>query len=698
MDGKRILLILIMGALFAHVDPALSLGQSWPVERGDPSHRASVNEAPPAFPLSLKWKTELEGPMYASPVVQLSQDNLYIGSNANKLWALNPATGEIRWIFEAAGAIWSCVAAISLPDSTGGTVEMLFVTCSGGWLYSLDPASGAEIWNVEEQGGPFVSSPNYAEDKVFYMYQKMVSSELRAVDAVTGQILWETASSNVSTAPPVIGQDALYLGTWEGGRCFQAIDPHTGYTRENLLADYWTNDGALTSGIPDLDRTAYDQDCSRIGEKVYISTKNGIISSIEIPYGADESQYEWETELESPYEITGLALTTRRGANNVLVVSQPDALQALSPSSGHIQWRISFRHKGSINQKTPKPAIWGDFVFHIVSDSGITRIAAFSLLDGTEEWSFDLDTGTYSSPAIAGDCIYIADTEGKVYAFSGVPRNDPYPVRPLHMWVASKQDAVRQYDGRTGFHIRDYVPPMLSGRPWDLTFGTDGLMYVSYFDTDVVKRFNRYNGNYVDDFFPPGTGGLDGAAGLRFGPDKNLYVASLWNHKIKRYNGQTGEYMGDFISGGLAGPMWLCWNGDLYVSSFHADAIKRFSPSGQPMGNFVAPGSGGLSDPLGLTFAADGNLYVASYGSDEIKCYNGQNGSFIRTVVNAGSGGLDGPADLQVDSEMRVTSYFTNEVKRYDPVTGEYLGNLVEACNAGLHRPMGIRLILIFNP
>ena len=50
--------------------------------------------------------------------------------------------------------------------------------------------------------------------------------------------------------------------------------------------------------------------------------------------------------------------------------------------------------------------------------------------------------------------------------------------------------------------------------------------------------------------------------------------------------------------------------------------------------------NGGLNLPHGLTYGSDGNLCVASAGSNAVLRYNGTNGAFIDTFITNGSGGL----------------------------------------------------------
>jgi hypothetical protein len=47
-----------------------------------------------------------------------------------------------------------------------------------------------------------------------------------------------------------------------------------------------------------------------------------------------------------------------------------------------------------------------------------------------------------------------------------------------------------------------------------------------------------------------------------------------------------------------------------------------------------------------LAFGPDGNLYVVSELTDEVKRYNGTTGAFIDTFVTEGSGGLGEPTFL----------------------------------------------------
>ena len=88
-------------------------------------------------------------------------------------------------------------------------------------------------------------------------------------------------------------------------------------------------------------------------------------------------------------------------------------------------------------------------------------------------------------------------------------------------------------------------------------------------------------------------------------------------------------------------------DGNLYVTSFGTNQVLRYNgTTGALLGTFVAAGSGGLSLPRGLTFGPDGNLYVGSFGSGDVLRYNGATGAFIDDFVPSGRGGLGGPTFL----------------------------------------------------
>jgi hypothetical protein len=132
---------------------------------------------------------------------------------------------------------------------------------------------------------------------------------------------------------------------------------------------------------------------------------------------------------------------------------------------------------------------------------------------------------------------------------------------------------------------------------------------------------------------------------LTFGPDGNLYVASGALNSgdpqaVFRYQGPSGESPGAFI--------------DL----------------------FVPPGSGGLQFPFGLIFGPDGDgdgysdLYVtnsdvsgaSNYGKKAtVKRYDGLNGAFIDTFVEARSGRLDDVALLTFTETDPVTLAYTGD-------------------------------------
>jgi WD40 repeat protein len=113
---------------------------------------------------------------------------------------------------------------------------------------------------------------------------------------------------------------------------------------------------------------------------------------------------------------------------------------------------------------------------------------------------------------------------------------------------------------------------------------------------------------------------------------------------VLRYNQVTGDLIGEFItfSDGEIHPTNLTYgpDGNLYVASFFSQNIVRYNGiTGAFIDVFVPPGSGGLAAPNGMTFGPDGNLYVPSYfytNTPGILRYNGKTGAFIDVFVPGG--------------------------------------------------------------
>jgi DNA-binding beta-propeller fold protein YncE len=123
----------------------------------------------------------------------------------------------------------------------------------------------------------------------------------------------------------------------------------------------------------------------------------------------------------------------------------------------------------------------------------------------------------------------------------------------------------------------------------------------------------------------------------------------------------------------------LSFAADLLVSNVGSNTVLRYNgQTGASVGQFVTPGSGGLSAPWGVVFGPDGNLYVSSGLNDRVLRYDGQTGQFVNTFVAAGSGGLDFPTGLAFgpnDNHLYAANGFAanSSVRRYNGQTGAFI-------------------------
>lgn len=104
------------------------------------------------------------------------------------------------------------------------------------------------------------------------------------------------------------------------------------------------------------------------------------------------------------------------------------------------------------------------------------------------------------------------------------------------------------------------------------------------------------------------------------------------------------------------------------------------------LGDFVAPGSGGLSTTDGLAWGADRNLYVSSSDTGQVLRFHGRTGAFLGVFAD----GINGAGNLQFgpDGLLYVCEKGSGRVLRFDPETGDLIDVFVQG--AELSTPVGL--------
>lgn len=148
---------------------------------------------------------------------------VYFGSGDGHIYALDAATGALRWKFRTGNVVHAS------PAIADGTVYL------GSWdsyLYALDAASGKPKWRFQTGTDPqsgnqqgFQSSPAVVNGIV---YTGCRDAKVYAVDAKNGEKKWEFSNNGswVITSPAVYDGKA-YFGTSDSG-LFHVLDARTG--------------------------------------------------------------------------------------------------------------------------------------------------------------------------------------------------------------------------------------------------------------------------------------------------------------------------------------------------------------------------------------------------------------------------------------------------------------------------------------
>ncbi len=113
---------------------------------------------------------------------------------------------------------------------------------------------------------------------------------------------------------------------------------------------------------------------------------------------------------------------------------------------------------------------------------------------------------------------------------------------------------------------------------------------------------------------------------------------------------------------------------EAFVSSRNTNSVKLYNAEGRYLGDFVAPGSGGLSATQDVWFHPNGNLLVSGRDNSSIKQYDGETGAYLGDFTHGYT--LDNPTKMSLgpDSLLYVSQWGDqqNKIVRFD-LNGQFI-------------------------
>ena len=183
---------------------------------------------------------------------------IYFGSSDGNVYALDAATGDIKWEFPTEDKIWSS------PIIEDG---VLYVGSFDKKLYALDAATGSKKWEPFETEGVIVSNPIIDNSTIYF---GSFDRHTYAVSAADGRLKWEFSAEGAVATTPLVHDNTVYFGSLD--RYLYAVDARDGSLRWKFMGENWfwakpvVYDGVIYAG--NLDGKVYALDAKKGPDEV----------------------------------------------------------------------------------------------------------------------------------------------------------------------------------------------------------------------------------------------------------------------------------------------------------------------------------------------------------------------------------------------------------------------------------------------
>ena len=205
---------------------------------------------------ALRWSFATGDVVHASPAVV--DGVVYIGSWDRNIYALDARTGRERWR-HTTGNDTIIYNQIGVASSAAVAGDMLVVGGRDGKFHALDARTGAGRWVHDNRGGWTIASPAVKDGIVYFPTSD--GTRFKALDLATGAPRFDLQNRAVSFSSPAIAGGIAFYGTSDG--YLNAVDLRTGTLVRQFQTDgskengpkYTDENGRLRTNLMYPDRT-----------------------------------------------------------------------------------------------------------------------------------------------------------------------------------------------------------------------------------------------------------------------------------------------------------------------------------------------------------------------------------------------------------------------------------------------------------
>ncbi|GAA2028523.1 PQQ-binding-like beta-propeller repeat protein [Agromyces tropicus] len=178
-----------------------------------------------------------QAPMLATAKTSRGKNTEFVGAGqeSGKFWALDPGTGQIRWVSEAGpGGTFGGLGQGSATDGSrvytanANSNQIDYFGSTDGVWSALDAVTGAILWQTRPTHGGSTSGPVTTANGVVFGCALDPQGYMYAMDAATGVVLWEFASGGSCVSGAAISNGSVY---WGSG--YRDLGVGAGFTTQN---------------------------------------------------------------------------------------------------------------------------------------------------------------------------------------------------------------------------------------------------------------------------------------------------------------------------------------------------------------------------------------------------------------------------------------------------------------------------------